>query len=157
MAWGLVALQVSIRQHLAELDDAFGRDHDALLAAGQLEGLDQCHVRVGFSHLFDHGDHVDVVDALVIGRRLLADEIRRSPLTSLIEEFPPASFVPDHQSTTHVNGSLPVVVTHGMGDSCFNPGMKSITKLIGDHLGVYSVCIPTGDDWVSDTCGAFGT
>ena len=23
-----------------------------------------------------------------------------------------------------------MVVTHGMGDSCFNPGMKSITKVL---------------------------
>lgn len=41
--------------------------------------------------------------------------------------------------------AYPIVVTHGMGDSCFNPGMKSITKAAGAHSGVYSVCIPTGD------------
>ena len=30
---------------------------------------------------------------------------------------------------------LPIVVTHGMGDSCFNPGMKNITSSAGAHLG----------------------
>merc|ERR1712028_184490 len=41
------------------------------------------------------------------------------------------------------NNSVPLVVAHGMGDSCFNPGMQSITKASGNHLGVYSTCIPT--------------
>lgn len=44
---------------------------------------------------------------------------------------------------------------HGMGDSCFNPGMKSITEAVGKHLGTYSVCIPTGADVDSDTNNGF--
>ena len=43
------------------------------------------------------------------------------------------------------NSSLPVVFMHGMGDSCFNSGMNSITEAVATHLGVYGVCIPTGD------------
>ena len=39
-----------------------------------------------------------------------------------------------------------------MGDSCFNPGMKSITKQAGAHAGVYSTCIPTGNNDIEDTC-----
>jgi palmitoyl-protein thioesterase len=53
------------------------------------------------------------------------------------------------------NNSVPLVVAHGMGDSCFNPGMKSITKASGNHLGVYSTCIPTGGNWITDTIGGF--
>jgi len=50
---------------------------------------------------------------------------------------------------------LPTVFMHGMGDSCFNPGMKKITEMTGEHLGSYSVCIPTGPDLDSDTNNGF--
>jgi palmitoyl-protein thioesterase len=50
---------------------------------------------------------------------------------------------------------LPTVFLHGMGDSCFNPGMNKITELAGKHLGSYSVCIPTGTDLDSDTNNGF--
>ena len=49
----------------------------------------------------------------------------------------------------------PVVVAHGMGDSCFNSGMKSITKAAGAKLGVYSTCVPTADGWLMDTIDGF--
>lgn len=49
----------------------------------------------------------------------------------------------------------PIVVTHGMGDSCFNPGMKSITEQAGTHAGVYSVCVPTGANEIEDTIAGF--
>ena len=42
-----------------------------------------------------------------------------------------------------------------MGDSCYNAGMKSVTKSAGDRLGVYSTCIPTGDNVVADTLNGF--
>ena len=44
-----------------------------------------------------------------------------------------------------------------MGDSCFNPGMKSITKEAGLHHGVYATCIPTGDNEITDTLAGFLT
>lgn len=44
---------------------------------------------------------------------------------------------------------------HGMGDSCFNSGMKQITAMTGEHLGSYSVCIPTGSTQGSDTNNGF--
>ena len=53
------------------------------------------------------------------------------------------------------NSSLPVVFMHGMGDSCFNSGMKSITDAVATHLGVYGVCIPTGDNVNKDTNNGF--
>jgi len=51
--------------------------------------------------------------------------------------------------------TLPLVFMHGMGDSCFNRGMKQITEQSGEHLGVYSVCIPTGNNRVTDTDNGF--
>ena len=46
-------------------------------------------------------------------------------------------------------------LAHGMGDSCFNGGMTEITKDVGTHIGTYSVCVPTGDNWLSDTINGF--
>jgi len=56
---------------------------------------------------------------------------------------------------TLAGNGLPTVVGHGMGDSCFNPGMKSITKGIAQKTGTYATCIPTGDNIVSDTIHGF--
>lgn len=53
--------------------------------------------------------------------------------------------------------ALPLVVAHGMGDSCFNPGMEQITSLAGKRRGVYSVCVPDGSSQVGDTTNAFLT
>jgi len=50
---------------------------------------------------------------------------------------------------------VPTVVAHGMGDSCFNRGMKKITALIGETLGSYSTCIPTGDTRIDDTMNGY--
>ena len=49
------------------------------------------------------------------------------------------------------SGRLPVVMAHGMGDSCFNSGMQNIVEHTGSLLGVYSTCIPTGKDQREDT------
>jgi len=57
-------------------------------------------------------------------------------------------------SGVHTDG-LPTVTGHGMGDSCFEPGFKSVTKAIGKRTGTYAVCIPTGDGILSDTINGF--
>jgi palmitoyl-protein thioesterase len=76
--------------------------------------------------------------------------------TELLDEFPKAPIVNIPEATNLVASSkLPTVFMHGMGDSCFNPGMKSITEAVGKHVGTYSVCIPTGDDLDSDTNNGF--
>jgi len=49
----------------------------------------------------------------------------------------------------------PTVTAHGMGDSCFNAGMKQITALIGTQTSQYAVCIPTGNTEISDTLDGF--
>jgi len=53
------------------------------------------------------------------------------------------------------NASLPVVLAHGMGDSCFNSGFKSVTAAVASKLGVYATCIPTGSNAISDTINGF--
>ena len=51
--------------------------------------------------------------------------------------------------------ALPTVTAHGMGDSCFNGGMKQITQLIGAKLGTYAVCVPTGNRLTDTTNGLY--
>jgi len=51
-----------------------------------------------------------------------------------------------------LDGQLPVVFAHGMGDSCFNSGMQHITSHASELLGgVYATCIPTGKTQAEDT------
>jgi len=79
----------------------------------------------------------------------LAAELRSSPISEIRE------FHNEKVTVSTKKGTKPVVVTHGMGDSCFNPGMKQITADVGTHLGVYSVCVPGGDNDASDTISGF--
>ena len=48
----------------------------------------------------------------------------------------------------------PTVTAHGMGDSCFNEGMKQISELVGNTTGNYARCIPTGNV-MTDTLNGF--
>jgi len=80
----------------------------------------------------------------------LATDIRNSPLAATVPIFP------DHQHNPYsTSNALPSVLTHGMGDSCFNPGMKSITKAVGKHTNSYSVCVPTGNNIIMDIINGF--
>lgn len=54
-----------------------------------------------------------------------------------------------------VEAAYPSVLAHGMGDSCFNHGMKKLTKLVGSTLDSYSTCVPTGDNRISDTANGY--
>ena len=55
-------------------------------------------------------------------------------------------------TTTRKEAQLPVVMAHGMGDSCFNSGMINIGKHTSSLLGnAYVTCIPTGDTKSEDT------
>ena len=55
-----------------------------------------------------------------------------------------------------VDQQLPVVLTHGMGDSCFNEGMVDLTARVSEALGgVYAVCIPTGKSQSEDTSNGY--
>jgi Palmitoyl protein thioesterase len=57
--------------------------------------------------------------------------------------------------TTSSSSSVPIVLAHGMGDSCYNGGMQHVTQLMTDWLGVYAVCIPTGGSPSDDTNDGF--
>ncbi len=81
-----------------------------------------------------------------------AETIRSSEFAAVAKEIRPAKFNSSNDSKGEV---LPLVYVHGMGDSCFNPGMRSITKESGIYLRVYSTCVPTGDSWLSDTLNGF--
>jgi len=80
-----------------------------------------------------------------------ARQIRESPLAAIMPNITVPEFNPYANATT----AMPLVVAHGMGDSCFNPGMKSVTQAAGNHLGVYSTCIPTGSNDIMDTIDGF--
>jgi len=82
-----------------------------------------------------------------------ADKLRRSSLSSLVAD--PIKGDSKKTSPRHDEATLPLVFLHGMGDSCFNRGMQSITESSGDYMGVYSVCIPTGDTRQEDTMNGF--
>jgi palmitoyl-protein thioesterase len=81
-----------------------------------------------------------------------ADMLAKSPISTVMEEIemPAARKLADGEAS-----ALPIVVAHGMGDSCFNSGMKSITKAAGVKVGAYSTCIPTGTSRIKDTINGF--
>lgn len=60
-----------------------------------------------------------------------------------------SSFVEIEQASE--GSKYPTVTAHGMGDSCFNDGMKQITEIIATRTGQYGVCIPTGSNKIEDT------
>jgi len=47
------------------------------------------------------------------------------------------------------NAANPVVLIHGLGDSCSNSGMKNIARVFSDELGVHAECIESGDGFNS--------
>ena len=102
--------------------------------------------------LLVHSAANDSLDILIkrMTERLMkskAEDLRRRSL-----EIPFSSL---KKSTARNDSASPLVFLHGMGDSCFNPGMKSITEESGDYMNVYSTCIPTGDTWLADTLNGF--
>lgn len=74
---------------------------------------------------------------------------------SLIDKSPDTNN-PTILKSTENNITLPVVLAHGMGDSCFNYGMMNTTEFISSTLnGTYATCVPTGEDRTSDTLNGF--
>ena len=52
--------------------------------------------------------------------------------------------------------STPVVLWHGMGDSCCNPlSMGSVKKMLEKELGEYVLSLMIGDSVASDTTNGF--
>lgn len=116
---------------------------------------------------------VSLVSFLCLGSSVLGDVLRAEQLLREImlrSEGPEAEvlamelrdlfplvknleFPASHKKPTAT--SLPTVTAHGMGDSCFNGGMKRITKEVASHTGTYGVCVPTGSGWLRDTMSGF--
>mgnify|MGYP002212807331 CR=1 FL=1 len=65
--------------------------------------------------------------------------------------FESRDVLPQVKSST----KYPTVTAHGMGDSCFNAGMKQITEIISTRTGQYGVCVPTGSNDITDTAYGF--
>jgi palmitoyl-protein thioesterase len=77
------------------------------------------------------------------------EHIKQSPLSAIVKEIE----VDTHEGAP--NSALPTVLGHGMGDSCFNPGMASIGSAISKRTGSYAKCIPTGGNIITDTVNGF--
>lgn len=130
--------------------------------------LSKVLVASGLAHAFSDNSF-EKIDALVarakLDPELFAEELRKSEFAAISPTFDSSSGE-RHASTRKSETALPLVFLHGcltlsmfivvyillgMGDSCFNRGMESITQESGEYLGVYSVCIPTGDTRGEDT------
>jgi len=79
----------------------------------------------------------------------LLEHIKKSPLMAKVKEM-----TPDNVEGAP-NTALPTILGHGMGDSCFEPGMASIGRLISKRTGSYAKCIPTGGNIITDTINGF--
>merc|ERR1712137_752105 len=77
------------------------------------------------------------------------EHIRQSPMTVKVQAMQ------EEPEPSPVAASLPTVLGHGMGDSCFEPGFSSVTKAVGKRTGSYAKCIPTGGNILSDTINGF--
>jgi palmitoyl-protein thioesterase len=92
--------------------------------------------------------------------QLIVDMATDSPddAAKLISESPVAAIAPviaAPEESGNADAYLHTVVAHGMGDSCFNRGMKSITKGVGQKTGQYSTCIGTAGNRITDTIDGF--
>jgi palmitoyl-protein thioesterase len=82
--------------------------------------------------------------------QVVLDEIRASPLRAV------APVISEPMTAiASTAGSLPTVVAHGMGDSCWEPGMASITRGIGKKTSSYAKCVPTGNNIITDTINGY--
>jgi len=99
-------------------------------------------------------DHRQLLARMDLTPKEAVEEFLNSSLTAMVPDFEVSKQV-NPQSKVAEDITLPLVFMHGMGDSCFNRGMKNIAKNSGKHVGVYSVCIPTGDTRVQDTLNGF--
>jgi|TARA_B110000971_G_scaffold217892_1_gene255681 palmitoyl-protein thioesterase len=94
-----------------------------------------------------------ILDLSQTNPEVLADQLAASELSTVMSPVP----MPETPTLLEDSDALPVVIAHGMGDSCFNRGMQSITEAAGAKVGAYSVCIPTGDSRIKDTIAGFLT
>jgi len=77
-------------------------------------------------------------------------EIRASPLRAVVKEIAEPA-----EGLTAPTGVLPTVTAHGMGDSCWEPGMQSLTRGIGMKTRSYARCVPTAGNIITDTIDGY--
>merc|ERR1712046_145740 len=113
---------------------------------------DMSHITSEQREFIETTEHLKkLVDLAEKDPESLAELISTSPLAAVAQNITVGPFM----ERNGTDATLPLVVAHGMGDSCFNPGMKSITEASGNHLGVYSTCIPTASSHLMDTIDGF--
>jgi len=79
---------------------------------------------------------------------LTSDIINTTTVTSEMER--------NLRSVADKRDTVPIVLAHGMGDSCFNSGMQSLTHYASQLLdNTYGACIPTGDTQHEDTINGY--
>lgn len=80
----------------------------------------------------------------------LMAEIHASPLRAVVKEMKEPA-----EGASASGSVLPTVTAHGMGDSCWEPGMASISRGIGKKTGSYAKCVPTAGNIITDTIDGF--
>jgi hypothetical protein len=96
---------------------------------------------------------VRVMESAAVLQRMPADAV----LAAAAAAFPQAPLMKIPTAGQHGGAAspLPIVILHGMGDSCFNSGMESLTSAVAAQFNTYAVCIPGGPDAASDTLATF--
>jgi palmitoyl-protein thioesterase len=74
-------------------------------------------------------------------------DLRLQDVSTLSE----ASYPTPRRLSSSTQMGIPVVLAHGMGDSCFNSGIRHAMELVAQWLNVYTVCIPIGASKSEDT------
>lgn len=123
---------------------------------GSVRGYAECNdeQRDHHAHLCDMLGRVrDEPDELAAELQAFAREagILVDPVLESLEDISEAERLLEED-----DDKVPVVLAHGMGDSCFNTGMQSLTKYASQLLGgAYGTCIPTGDTQSEDTINGY--
>jgi palmitoyl-protein thioesterase len=73
-------------------------------------------------------------------------EILNSPLHSLVNPIT----IPEAAPMLPDNGAHPIVLTHGVTDSCFSDFMVNVTAAAGARAKTHAVCIAQGKDYLHD-------
>ena len=107
--------------------------------------------RAGATELIDARPILDLVSYAASDPDAAVAEMRQVSYSTIVRDI--GTWSPSQFAAK--NATLPVVLAHGMGDSCFNSGFKSVTAAVASKLGVYATCIPTGSNAISDTINGF--
>uniref|UniRef100_A0A7S1BCK1 Palmitoyl-protein thioesterase 1 n=1 Tax=Corethron hystrix TaxID=216773 RepID=A0A7S1BCK1_9STRA len=96
----------------------------------------------------------------------LAEELASSPLSSTYRspdfaEFPATNMLRTSRRAAENGPSvrdpdpIPIVMAHGLGDSCFNRGLQKLANLTSSQTGRATWCVPQGDTRNRDVIASF--